>query len=56
MEQQAPRIICMQCGRDLGPASGCSGDTHGICAACAKRLAETATSQRESRIKNGFYR
>lgn len=45
-----PRLICAWCSppRDLGPAPGCDGDTHGICQACAARAAAEAEGEDRS--------
>ena len=39
------RYICAWCGRDIGP-SGTAEDSHGICAACERKLREQARGKR----------
>lgn len=32
------RKVCSWCNKDLGPAPGCPGDSHGICPECADKV------------------
>ena len=57
------RRICAWCKKDMGDAPGTSGDTHGICPACKKKMMKDLPKKKEPVVKEmtstgavqGFY-